>query len=104
MAIVYSWVFPRFEVAPSEDGLTDVVRSIIWTYTATDGDYTANVYGELVLPPPNPDNFVPYNQITEQWAIDLVSASRDMTSLQEKLAQNIENQKNPPVVPMAPPF
>ena len=30
MSIVYTWSFPQFEVAPSEDGLTNVVSVIHW--------------------------------------------------------------------------
>lgn len=104
MAIVYTWSFPQFDVAPSLDGLTDVVKVINWRYDAVDGDYNAGAYGSVGLGDPNPEDFIPYEQITEQWAIDAVSSSVDVPALQESLAQQIANQKNPPVVPMQPPF
>lgn len=104
MAIVYSWQFPQFDVVPSEDGLTDVVQTIHWRYNAVDGGYSASAYGTVGLGAPNPTDFIPYDQLTEQWTIDAVSASLDVPALQANLAKQIENQINPPIVPMAPPF
>ena len=104
MAIVYTWKFPQFDVIPSEDGLTDVVKTIHWQYTAQDGDIAVFSYGTVALGAPNPQDFIPYDQITEQWAIDAVSQSVDIPSLQASLAQDIANKINPPIIPMAPPF
>lgn len=104
MAIVYTWSFPQFDVVPSEDGLTDVVQTIHWRYTAVDGSYEASAYGTVGLGAPNPTDFIPYANLTEQWAIDAVSASVDVPAMEAALAQQIEDQINPPIVPMAPPF
>ena len=104
MAIVYTWSFPQFDVVPSEDGMTDVVKTIHWRYDAVDGDYSAGAYGTVGLGEPNPTDFIPYNQLTEQWTIDAVSASVDVPAMQEALAKQIADEKNPPVVPMQPPF
>lgn len=104
MAIAYNWVFPQFDVIPSEDGLTDVVKIIQWRYNAVDGDYKATNYGSVSLGAPNPTDFIPYDQITEQWAIDAVSAQINVPEMQARLAKEIEDQKNPPIVPMPPPF
>ena len=102
--LTYSWSFPEFDVAKSEDGLTDVVKVIHWRYDATDGEYSAGAYGTVGLGAPNPTDFIPYDQITEQWTIDAVSASLDVPAMQANLAAQIENEKNPPIVPMQPPF
>lgn len=104
MAIQYTWSFPFFDVIPSEDGLTNVVKIIHWRYDAVDGDYKATSYGTVSLGAPNPTNFIPYDQITEQWAINAVSASVDVPVLEETMAKTIEDEKNPPIVPMPPPF
>lgn len=104
MSIAYTWNFPQFDVAKSEDGLTDVVKTIHWRYEAVDGDYIAGAYGSVGLGAPNPQDFIPYDQITEQWAIDAVSASVDVPAMQLNLAGQIEAQINPPIVPMPPPF
>ena len=104
MSIIYEWSFPQFGVAKSEDGLTDVVKTIQWYYSANASPYWATEYGSVDLGPPNPSDFIPYNQITKQWAIDAVSAQVNVPEMKERLAVQIELQINPPVVPMDPPF
>jgi hypothetical protein len=100
----YTWSFPQFDVAKAEDGLTDVVKTIHWRYDAVDGDISAGAYGSLGLEAPDPNAFVPYTQITAQWAIGCVTAQINLEEVNTALERQIENQKNPPVVPMIPPF
>jgi hypothetical protein len=73
MAITYSWNFTTFEKALLADGLLDVVKVIHWSIGATDGTYSSSVYGTASLAAPDPDNYVAYEDITKQWAIDVVS-------------------------------
>lgn len=100
----YTWSFPQFDVAKAEDGLTDVVKTIHWRYDAQDGTFNAGAYGSIGLGEPDPNAFVPYTQITAEWAIACVSAQVNMEELNAALEGQIANQKNPPVVPMVPPF
>jgi hypothetical protein len=104
MPITYTWTFPQFEVAPSEDGLTDVVCVINWRLDAMDGEYSAGAYGTATLSAPDPASFTPYAVITEQWAIDAVSACIDVPAVKMALAGEINKKMNPPTVPMVPPF
>lgn len=112
MAITYAWLFPSFDVIKAEDNLTDVVKGISWEYIATDEGtvgpwgvpYSVKSYGTITLGPPNPTDFIPYSQLTEQWAIDAVSAQIDVPAMQSDLALQIEAFENPPIVPMPPPF
>jgi hypothetical protein len=104
MGIAYSWTFPQFDVAPSEDGLTDVVKTIHWRLDAIDAGITAGAYGTVALGEPSPGNFTPYADISEQWAIDQTSALIDVPAIEAALAGEIAKKKNPPVVPMTPPF
>ena len=104
MAIVYMWTFPQFDVVPSEGELSDVVKTIHWTYSALDGAYQASTYGLVELPIPSPPDFIPYANLTEEWAINVVSKSVNVSEMKQKLAAIIAEQKNPPILPMAPPF
>jgi hypothetical protein len=104
VSITYTWNFPVFDVVKTEDGLTDVVQTIHWIYMAADGAYTASAYGTVGLGAPNPADFIPYNQLTEAWAISACSASLDVPAMNAALAANIADQINPPIVPMVPPF
>jgi hypothetical protein len=104
MSITYTWSFPEFDVVKSEDGLTDVVKTIHWRYDAQDGVFNAGAYGTVGLGAPNPANFIPYNQLTEAWTISACSASLDVPAMNAALAASIADQIDPPIVPMVPPF
>ena len=43
----FKWVVSQMDTAPSEDGLTDVVKVVHWRYQAEDGEYNAEVYGAM---------------------------------------------------------
>jgi hypothetical protein len=100
----FAWSFPQFDVAKAEDGLTDVIKTIHWRYDAQDGSFSAGAYGSIGLSAPDPSSFVPYTQITAMWAIDCVTAQVKMDELNAALETQIANQKNPPTMPMVPPF
>jgi hypothetical protein len=103
----FAWHFPQFDTAKAEDGLTDVVKVIQWRYVAVDDEASAQAYGSVDLGAPDPEAFTAYADLTEQWAIDAVIASWGDSSLadvQEALQAQIEVEKNPPVVPLQPPF
>lgn len=100
----FTWSFPQFDVAKSEDGLTDVIKTIHWRYDAKDGEFTAGAYGTVALSAPDPNAFVPYSQITAEWTIGAITDQVNVDELNAALEAQIANQKNPPVVPMSPPF
>jgi len=104
MAIAHSWTFPQFDVAPSEDGLTQVVKTIHWRLDAIDGGVQAGAYGSVALGAPNPEAFMPFDKITEAWAIEQTSALINVEEIKAALAGEINKKKNPPVVPVLPPF
>jgi hypothetical protein len=102
--ITYTWNFGFFDVVKSEDGLTNVVKTIHWVINAVDGTYSASSYGTVSLGSPNPSDFIPYDQLTEAWTISVCSASLNVPEIEAGLAADIANQIDPPVVPMDPPF
>jgi len=100
----YTWSFPQFDVAKSEDGLTDVVKVIHWRYDAADGDVSAGAYGSCGLGAPESGSFIPFANLTEAWAIACVTAQINLEEVKAALEKQIDTQKNPPLVPMAAPF
>lgn len=106
--IAYTWVFPQIDVAPSEDGLVNVAKQVHWRLDAVDGEYTSGGYGTAALPAPNEEDFVPYEQITEAmveaWVTEALGGEEGVDKIKAAIAVQIENQKNPPIVPMTPPW
>jgi len=68
-----------------------------WRATATDGDFSATNYGTCgFTPDPSSSDYVPYDSITEEVALDWCFANGvDKDAIEASLAANIEAQKNP---------
>jgi len=111
MANTYTWDFPTLDTAPSEDGLSDVIKTIHWRITAVSdseqdagGNYlSASSYG-TAAPELDPDNFVAFNSVTRDWCKEKVLASLGQTEadLQANLDTQIDNLANPPMVSKVP--
>ena len=111
MANTYTWDFPTLDTAPSEDGLSDVIKTIHWRITAVsdseqdaDDNYlSASSYG-TASPELDPDNFVAFNSVTRDWCKEKVLASLGQTEadLQANLDTQIDNLANPPIVQKVP--
>jgi hypothetical protein len=111
MANTYTWDFPALDTAPSEDGLSDVIKTIHWRITAvsdseTDADgkaISASRYG-TASPELDPDNFVAFDSITKDWCKEKVLESLGKTEadLQANLDTQIDNLANPPIVQKVP--
>lgn len=54
-----------------QDGAVQVAH---WRLNGSDGDTTESVYGTVSLPEPDPQNFIPYEALTEATAIGWVKA------------------------------
>ena len=60
MAITNTWTVTQMDCYPEAEGETDVVFTVHWTLSATDGTYNGSVYGSVgvSLDPAAP--FTPY--------------------------------------------
>jgi hypothetical protein len=86
MAITYEWSFPNFEVDSS-----NVVKTIHWRYTATDGDYSASMYGSCAG-----SEGMDFTAMTKDHAIAcVVENNQSEADMQSNLSAQIEAQKNP---------
>ncbi len=107
MAITYDWIFNPLTVQPVEGSLTDVVIIVDWRRTAVDGNYASSVYGQVSLGPPNPSNYTAFDDLTKAQVQGWVVASLTQPVVDQydaSLAQNIADQKNPPTIPLPPPW
>ena len=104
MTIFYNWTFPQFDVAPVEGSLESVVKVIHWRLEATDGAVSAEAYGSSTLDPASAASFIPFAQITEQWAVDEVSALIEVDQIKDSLVGQINKKKTPAVIAHQPPF
>ena len=96
------------DTAPSEDGLTDVVKTVHWRRDAeeVDGDktYYGDVYGAQSFPAPHEAAFTPYADLTFEQVCGWLESALDVAALDMALDQQIEQQKNPPLVQLPLPW
>ena len=107
MAITYTWAFGPLEVAPTEDGLTNVVKTVHWRLTGVDGNFSDTVYGSEAMDTPTPQNFIDFENITESDVTEWIEAkmgTERLDSLKSSIASSINLQKNPVKVTLAPPW
>lgn len=99
-----TWAISSLDCAPSEDGNANVVKTVHWRCTGTDGDYTASVYATCSLPAPE-DQFTAYADLTEATVLGWIWANGvDKDSAEVAVQSQIDAQKNPPIVQPALPW
>lgn len=100
----FNWSFPQFIVNPQEGPLQNVVVGINWVCTGTDGIITSSASGTVKLGTPNPAQFIPYADITQEMAYNWVSQSISMQGVQDQIARQIAALSMPVIQPQNPPF
>ena len=101
MSITNTWNIVAMDAYPQHEGETDVVFTVHWTLTGTDGTYTGYVYGSVGVTYDSSSAFTPYAQLTQDqvigWAKEALGAEQ-VTNYEANVTAQIENQINPPVV------
>jgi len=100
----YTWSFPQFIVSPYYDGLANVVTAINWVCTGTNGAITSSSSGTANLGSPNPAEFVPYADITQQMAYAWVSGCISMPGVEAQIASQINLLSETTSQTQQPPF
>jgi hypothetical protein len=108
MATTFKWVVSQMDTAPSEDGLTNVVKTVHWRYQAeqVDGDktYNAEVYGAMACATPSETDFTAYDDLTFDQVCEWLVAGNNVEAMELNLDTQIENLKNPPILNLPLPW
>lgn len=108
MATTYSWVIAALNCAVESEGLPNVINQIHYRYQATqvDGEkiWFAETYSVASVGQPNPQNFVPYEDVTEAEVISWLEAVLPVEAMQASLEANIALQINPKEVTLPLPW
>ncbi len=97
MNITYVWAITGMKMAPSLDGLTDVVTNVQFTYTGTDSDsgFSSTFNGAYPVPPPSSADFIPLVDLTEAEVIAWIEPIYPMDHPNEVVEEGIQNQITP---------
>ena len=105
---VFSWTISELNCAVESDGLPDVINTIHWRYNETqehDGKlYFADTYGASSVAQPNPQNFIPYADVTEAEVIGWLEEILPVEAMQLALENNIALQITPKEVTLPLPW
>lgn len=103
--ITYTWSISRLDCAPSENGLTNVVKVIHWGFAGRDENGTsASMSNSYPLPSPSLESFADYSTITEETVVNWLESNLDVGYLQSFLANEIAKTYNPPITPLPLPW
>ena len=94
-----TWTVTAMDCYPTVGSETDVVFTVHWTCSGTDGTYNASVYSTCAVPAPTGSAFTPYDQLTQDQVLGWVWANGvDKAATEAAVQQQLNNQINPPVV------
>jgi len=101
-----NWVISAMECRVHEENMDDVVIIVHWRYQARElheeKEYFAETYGAASVGMPDPENFTPYDQLTEEQVVGWLEAELDVPAMTASLQENIDLQINPVVVTLPP--
>lgn len=93
--INYNWIISSLECVISENNLENIIKTIHWRYRGTENNIQYDLYGSVNLDTPDPNNYIPYENLTQTIVENWLESNLDITSFQQRISDEIELIKNP---------
>ena len=96
-----TWKVSQLDCYPEYEGNADIVFTVHWSVAAQDGEFSGYSYGSQSLTLDPEAAFTPFASLTEAQVVGWVQdalGEEQVASYEANVAQQIENQINPPVV------
>jgi len=93
-----TWTVSSMERTLTDGALSDVVTTLHWQCTDSDGEHHGRCYGTVGLSAPDADSFTAYADISEADAIAWAKAAigeEQVEAYEASVASQIERKKNP---------
>ena len=95
----FNWQIEQLNCYPQAEGQTDVVFTVHWRLTGTDGTYSGTVYSTCGVTYVAGTPYTPYADLTQNQVLQWIWASGvDKDSAEAAVQQQINNQITPPVI------
>jgi hypothetical protein len=97
---MYNWIISQMDTVPEANGLTDIVSVIHWRCNLEE-EPSIDAYGTVVLHELDSDNFVEFEDLSEEQVINWVKSSlgnERITQITESLNSRLQNKLNPKTV------
>jgi len=96
MAITYTWKINAVDCEVSKNDMANVVYGVHWSLFAQDEEgRMASIIGMQSVGDPDPENFTPFDELTEDMVVSWIEGAMDMEMLQENLTRQIEEIATP---------
>jgi hypothetical protein len=95
-----TWNVVSLDATKTVGSLSDVVTTVHWTASDSDGDHNGSAYGSVELAAPDGESFTAYKDITKNNAIAWAKAalgSDEVTAIETGIAAQITESKTPTV-------
>jgi len=103
--ITYTWSISKLDCAPSENGLTNIVKVIHWELTGVDENgVSASMSNSYPLLTSNSEGFADYSTLTQETVIGWLESNLDVGYIKSKLSNEIASQYNPPITSLPLPW
>jgi hypothetical protein len=101
----FTWAVTQLDCYPQHDNQTDVVFTVHWTCSGTDGTYNGSVYSTCSVTYVSGTPYTPFADLTQDQVLGWIWAGGvDKDFSQAAVQTQIDNQANPPVVSPALPW
>jgi len=100
-----TWDVVSLDATKTVGSLSDVVTTVHWTASDSDGDHTGSAYGSVGLAEADSGSFTAYADITKANAISWAKAaigSDEVTAIETSIAAQIAESKTPTVTSGVP--
>jgi hypothetical protein len=104
MASTFKWIIVQLDTKPQDGDLMDVVSVVHWRRNAEDGEFMAESYGTMACPTPSDTDFTAYPDLKQEQVESWLDSGLDVISIDNGLNQQIEAEKNPPIVVLPLPW
>ena len=94
---MFNWTVSAMDYTVSQDGHTNVVNTVHWRVSKTDGDHSGSSYGTVGLEDPS-GTFVEWDDITEDIAVGWAKAAlgdEQVSSIEVAIDAQIAEQATP---------
>ena len=94
--INFEWQKPILEVKLVDGTLENVIVTVHWRYKGTnENEISAEVYGANALETPSEENFVPFDELTNEDISKWLESILDIKQMQENIINQIDLIENP---------
>ena len=93
------WIVEWMQTTPTAANPSEAVLQVGWRCSGTEDNFSGSVYSTCTLPAADPASFVPYQDLTQDQVLGWIWANGvNQAATEAAVAQQIDNQKNPPTI------